>query len=338
MTRRTLFRDVRPFTEGSSVQQSGVVKVEHTEQVNGADRKEFGIVVGVDGSANSRHALEWAISRSSHFGEVQPVTTWRYPWWMVPDPIPGGPLPLAADELQRQAETRVADLAGSVASRCCRKPIVCQAPAGPTLVTLGTQANLIVVGTRGRGVAADTLLGSVSSYVAAHATVPVAIVPIEAPIANRPSRVVVGVDGSPNSIAALAWAVRTTADEVPIEAVHAWSYTLAALPPSGDISPDVFELQARQLLDTSVVEATLAAGGTRHEIIHRLEYGDPRQVLDNLTVDPAAILVVGSRGHRGIAHLLLGSTTTGLIHRPSVTTVIVPAQSAEADRHSRVVA
>ncbi|MGI9594578.1 MAG: universal stress protein, partial [Acidimicrobiales bacterium] len=48
-----------------------------------------GIVVGVDGSPGSDHALRWAMAHADRFGPVQPVTTWRYPWWMVPSQVPG---------------------------------------------------------------------------------------------------------------------------------------------------------------------------------------------------------------------------------------------------------
>jgi len=52
--------------------------------------------------------------------------------------------------------------------------------------------------------------------------------------------------------------------------------------------------------------------------------GDPRMVLRDMAAD-ADLLVVGARGHRGAAYLLLGSVTTSLSHHPTVPTVVVPS-------------
>lgn len=297
-----------------------------TEETTADQTDRDGIIVGVDGSPGSDHALRWAIANAERFGPVQPVATWRYPWWMVPDRLPGAPKPPPSQQFQEETMARVDGMLDSVGWEHCRKPIVSESAAGPALVTLGLKANLIVVGTRGRGATADALLGSVSTHVASHGTVPVVIVPEQAPIEDAPGRVVVGVDGSSNSIAALTWAIETTPDDVTLEAVHAWSYTVTSLPESGHMPTDIFELQARQTLDHSVVEATLAAGGTRHEIVHRLEYGDPRKVLRDLSED-AGLLVLGARGQQGIVNLLLGSTTAGLTHQPPTTTVVVPSMT-----------
>jgi len=233
-------------------------------------------------------------------------------------------MPPTRDTFQEEAEAAVDRVLDHVGRRHCRSPIVCESSAGPTLVAHGAQAGLIVVGTRGRGAVADNLLGSVSTHVAAHATAPVAIVPPTAPITDSPNRVVVGVDGSPNSIAALSWAIRTTPDDVSLEAAHVWSQSTEALPVGQRSEPDPAELQARQTLDRTVVEAILAAGGTRREITHRLEYGDPRMVLRELAKD-ADLLVLGARGQHGLAGLLLGSTTSALAHRPPTAIVVVPA-------------
>ncbi len=109
-------------------------------------------------------------------------------------------------------------------------PIVCRADAGPALVEIGNGADLIVVGTRGRSGLKDTMLGSVSSYVVANATVPVAVIPVGASVDETARRVVVGVDGSVNSLRALSWAVRHTPPETTIEAVHCWVYPVDAMP------------------------------------------------------------------------------------------------------------
>ena len=288
----------------------------------GSDGRD-GMVVGVDGSAESVQALRWAHAHVGRFGPIRPVFAWQYAWWMTPSPFPGAPLPPPEKLLQQEAEARLEETLHGAGVHDHAKSIVRHAKPGPTLVANGFDARLIVVGTRGRGAVADAMLGSVSCHVVSHATVPVAVVPEPVDIVEPPRRVVVGVDGSENSKAALVWAIQNTPDDVPIEAVHVWHYALTALPEEGPIQTDVFETAAQQVLDRMVVEATLEAGGTRQEIVHRLEFGDPRSVLREVS-EGSDLLVVGAQGHHGVSHLLLGSVATGLVHTPKITTVIVP--------------
>ncbi len=283
-------------------------------------------MVGVDGSAGSRQALRWAMAQVDRFGPVRPVTTWRYPWWLVPHPFPPPGIAPPGVEFQTLTEGQVQTELDTMGVRGHAEPVVVRGHAGPTLVETGADANLIAVGTRGHGAAFDTLLGSVSSHVVSHATVPVAVIPPTVDVDHRAKRVVVGIDGSPGSVAALAWAIRWTPDDVALEAVHVWYDSFGTLPPENSV--ELLEVEARQLLDRAVVEATLAAGGTRHTIVHRLERGDARNVLgSDLASDGesvADLLVVGAQGHRGVAWLLLGSTTTALVHRPLAATIVVP--------------
>ena len=65
--------------------------VPETEEVpvpNLPPRTEADVLVGVDGSPGSLRALRWALERADHFGTVQPLTTWHYPWWAYTAPIP----------------------------------------------------------------------------------------------------------------------------------------------------------------------------------------------------------------------------------------------------------
>ncbi len=289
--------------------------------------EHWGIVVGVDGSPGSRQALRWAVANVDRFGPVRPVTTWRYPWWLVPHPFPPPGIAPPGTEFQSLTEGQVERELATMGVADHAAPVVVRGHAGPALVEAGADANLIVVGTRGHGAALDTLLGSVSNHVVSRASVPVAVIPPTADVEHRATRVVVGVDGSPGSVAALAWAIRSTPDDVAIEAVHVWYDSFGTLPPEDSV--ELLEVEARQRLDRAVVEATLAAGGTRHAIVHRLERGDARTVLRTDLAGEgesvADLLVVGAQGHRGVAWLLLGSTTTGLVHQPLAATVVVPA-------------
>ncbi|MGF1598016.1 MAG: universal stress protein [Acidimicrobiales bacterium] len=282
-----------------------------------------GIVVGIDGSDGSAHALAWAAARTETFGPVRPVAAWRYPAWAMSDPMLGAPPAMAPDDFAAAASQRADELVATLGDIPHEAAVVTRAAAGPALVDVGKDAELIVVGTRGRGAVIDGLLGSVSSHVVAHATVPVAVVPAKAPIEDTQRRVVVGIDGSENSVHAMAWAIRTAAEDVTIEAVMGWSQQVIAVPEPYVIPYDESEQQARANVERVLTEARALAGRPEREVVTLLEYGDPRTILRDRAA-AADLLVLGARGHRGVAHLLLGSVTTGLVHQPNVTTVVVP--------------
>lgn len=284
------------------------------------------MVVGVDGSTGSMKALRWALERSDRFGPVQLVAAWHYPWWGYAMPISP-----PADQFRQLAVHAAEDALFLADDGQLPQPIICRADAGPTLVDIGAGTNLIVVGTRGRSGLKDTMLGSVSSYVVANAAVPVAVIPVGASVDETAQRVVVGVDGSANSLRALSWAVKHTPPETTIEAVHCWIYPVDAMPDLAVIPRGVYEDQARFVLDEAVDAVTRAVGSRAHRIERRLEYGDARAVLAHRS-EAADLLILGARGRGGLSHLLLGSVTSALVHRPAVATVVIPTREPQPER------
>ncbi len=287
-------------------------------------RTGSGLLVGLDGSAGSRHALHWAVGRTVQFGPIQPLITWQYPWWAYT-----GPVPLAENEFEQQARRDVEAALQQIQPDRYLPPIVCRGRPGQTIVETGADHALTVVGTRGRSGMEDALLGSVSSYVVAHAESPVAVIPPSTPVDGPQRRFVVGVDGSANAVAAMEWALTNASPEATIEAVHSWVYPASAMPDLAVMSYDDYELAAKRVLDDTVaaaVDAVEAAdpGRARAEIVTRLEYGDPRTVLHESETD-CDLLILGRRGRGGLAHLLLGSVTTALVHQPATAVVVVPA-------------
>src|SRR5581483_10143075 len=99
-------------------------------------------------------------------------------------------------------------------------------PVVPTLVDLSKEAQMVVVGSRGRGPLARSLLGSVSSSLIRHAHCPVAVIHDEDPLMPHPAQapVLVGVDGSPVSELATAIAFQEASWRgVELMALHVWS-------------------------------------------------------------------------------------------------------------------
>lgn len=134
----------------------------------------FRILVGVDGSAPSRLALEWAVDEARlRSGEVHAVTAWQFPQVTAGmEGLIGDPevFPDAARRLQEEALKRVDG--GEV-------PVtgdVVQGGAAAVLLNAAGNADLVVVGSRGLGGFAGLLLGSVSAHLVHHSPSPVLVV------------------------------------------------------------------------------------------------------------------------------------------------------------------
>lgn len=281
-----------------------------------------GMVVGVDGSGPSIHALQWAVRRTDRFGPIQPVIAWHYPWWSFI-----GPAVPQADPFEVAARAEVDQALSSIRSlqpSDIAEPIVVRARAASTLIDIGTSAGLIVVGTRGRSGLTDGFIGSVASGVAARSPVPVAVVPPSAPLDDHHRRVVVGIDGSPNSIRALQWAAANVPVTSVIEAVHVWAPEpkLPGVPYAQHEA--LHKARARLLLDESLSQVA-QAGPIEPPVRTHLVQGDPRSVLREWSAT-CDLLVLGARGRGAVAHLLVGSVTTALVQRQRATTVVIPAE------------
>ena len=134
------------------------------------------VVVGVDGSEQSKRALQWAGDEASkHGAELLIVSTWATPL--------GGRLAAPPEEVSNQlAQDTEAMLRRTLSETLGDSP---QVPVNATvtrgypaqvLVELSDNADLLVVGSRGRGGFAGLLLGSVSQHVATNARCTVVVV------------------------------------------------------------------------------------------------------------------------------------------------------------------
>ena len=145
------------------------------------------IVVGVDGSRGGQEALRWALAEARLRGAtLRVVKAWIVPYveaipepWVLGINPPGPPIVQVHEGFRQEAEkilessAREAVEAGDVEVEV---ELVEGRPANK-LLEAARDADLLVVGTRGRGGFAGLLLGSVSQQCAHHAPCPLVIVP-----------------------------------------------------------------------------------------------------------------------------------------------------------------
>lgn len=143
---------------------------------------------------------------------------------------------------------------------------------------------------------------------------------------SRGTRIVVGVDGSWCSLAALRWAAAEgSLRHVPVHVVLAWQLS-GVMGMSPMLLPPGYDLQTegRQTLDGILAEHTGAPADrpAGSPITSEVVNSDPATALLGAASD-AALLVVGSRGHGGFTDLVIGSVSQHcLIHAPCPVVVI----------------
>ena len=283
------------------------------------------IVVGVDGSGESRNALSWALAEARlRAAPLRVVNAWRPPDAYVFD-VPAEVM-RELEEALRSVGERVLEvalaavLAGQEAGAEIERRIVPEPPAEALLGAAG-DAELLVVGSRGHGGFVGLLLGSVSQQVAHHAPCPVAIVRKRA--RENHGAILVGVDGSEESRQALRWADQEARLRgAPLVAVHAWAPALNVGPGlvPMPVPVEVPKADVEAFLDGLLVEVL---GEERAAALERRTVQTPAALGLVEAASPGDLLVVGSRGHGGFAGLLLGSVSQQVAHHAPCPVVIV---------------
>ena len=283
------------------------------------------ILVGVDGSPESLHAVKWAAGAAVvEGGELKIVaayttTTSDYAPGLV---IPQDVIDAVRDEVSGYVQD-AAEAARAVSSGLQISGSIVEGDAARVMLELGEHAEIIVLGSRGLGGLKGLLLGSVSTNVAAHAKGRVVIVPPESQFANGP--VVVGIDDSKVSDPAVAEAYRQ-ADlrKVPLVAVHTWTPLDAdALHGFGLDEEEIAEMSEQAV--GAVAERMAGYGADYPDVeVRRVVIPDePSKAILDAAGEGASMIVMGSRGRGGFTGLLLGSRSQKVLHHAKVPVMIV---------------
>ncbi|WP_431710885.1 universal stress protein [Glutamicibacter uratoxydans] len=289
-----------------------------------------GIVVGVDGSQQSRCALKWAEKEARRRSvALNVVSAYTIPVFAASsmdagystlddDLIRGG-----AEDIVRQAREELGDTDVTV-----RTYIESGDPAG-VLLDLSNDAELVVVGTRGRGGFVGRMLGSVSSALPAHAKCPTVVVPLrmakeqDGQTEQVRDAIVVGVDGSDRARAAvLAAADAAMARNIKLRivcAVAPVSAALAWMPATVDQEAVLEDVRHQMQIGVRWLKSHYPELELETDVIS----GPPVEVLIGES-ERAVLTVTGSRGRGGFTGMLLGSTSQGVLHHSKGPVMVVP--------------
>jgi nucleotide-binding universal stress UspA family protein len=136
----------------------------------------YRIVVGVDGSPHSEAALRWALEDAeARQGEVTAIFAWQVPFLSIPGAYD-------REELEATYKKYIVEIVSAVAPSPPVPPatVVAEGDPAEALIVASDNAELLVLGTRGRSPFAGLVLGSVSQRCAAAARCPVVLIKVPA--------------------------------------------------------------------------------------------------------------------------------------------------------------
>ncbi|TDL09943.1 universal stress protein [Mycolicibacterium obuense] len=287
-----------------------------------SSNREFGILVAVDGSPESHAALRFAAQEATlrrrpvtvmHVVSpivvtwpIEPVVTDFYQWQEDN----------AADVLRRSQETlhSLGETELDVRIEVRHDGIVTE------LSNASREADMMVVGSRGLGPVGGVALGSVSRTMLHHAECPVVVVKEGAVRGtDRKLPVLLGIDGSPASEAATAFAFEEASRRgVDLIALHAWS-DVAVFPIVG-MSWHQREDEGHEILGERLAGWQESYPDVR--VVRRIVCDKAaRWLIDE--AKQAQLVVVGSRGRGGIPAMLLGSVSAAVAECATTPVVVV---------------
>ncbi|BCJ75489.1 universal stress protein [Catellatospora sp. IY07-71] len=288
------------------------------------------VVVGVDGSDSSLAAVRFA-TREAAWRQLPLRIVHAFIWPLMH--VKMGPSEAGPQEggLRHDAERTLATAAAVAReadpSVSVLTDLVTGAPS-PVLLRAARDAELLVIGDRGLGGFTGLLVGSVAVQCTAHGRTPVLVVRGERRDAGP---VVVGVDGSPDSVRTIEAAFEEAAmRDTEVLAVHSWSR--AGGHAHGEHHDHKHDAATVALEEGHLLEDALA--GVRKDypdvkVREHLLRGRPAKVLVELSKQ-AQLVVVGAHGRGGFTGLLLGSVSHQVLHHADSPVLVIPRTEGRA--------
>ena len=287
------------------------------------------VKVGYSGSDTSTEAVAWAATEAEVRGVTLQIVT------CVDMPVVSGEAALgwnsgAAYEAIRESSMATSEaMAAKIRAEHPELTVTAEVipgPAASALLTDVAPTDLIVVGASGHDGAAAFWLGTTPRQIVHNTPCPVAVIR-GAATRGAPDRIVVGVDGSASSDAAVEWAANEAdRHKVGLHLVHGWSYPYAPVDARATQARDLTQVDADCTLNRSVELARERCGA---EVTGQLvETSAVTALLE--AVQDGDLLVLGSHGRGGMRARLLGSTVNNVLDAAAVPVVVVrrPAEPA----------
>jgi nucleotide-binding universal stress UspA family protein len=289
------------------------------------------VVVGYDGSPQADLAVSWAAAEAALRGRGLTIVHAILPSVAAGSLGAGrAPSPELIGQLETNAHDQLEALATTLRPLDVLTSVTIGGPSG-VLLEASETADVVVVGSRGRGGFASLILGSVAAQVAAHAACPV--VTIRKAPADDAREIVVGIDATPGSEAALAFAFdEASRHGWTLIAVHAWdipAYDLLVVP-NGPVPVGLADVADEEVRMSAEVLAGFRDSYPDVEVQEHLVKGPPVSSILTASTNPAMI-VVGTRGHGPTVGALLGSISNGVLHKATVPVAVVPRPAAVPD-------
>lgn len=284
--------------------------------------KPYGIIAGVDGSPASDAAVSWAAHDAAIRGLPLTLVHVQNPadsTWSQAPILEESPEEQKGEgrSLLANASTIARDAIADTAQIHINGELLSSATV-PTLVEQSKDAELIVVGSSGRGALSRSFLGSVSSGLIRHAHCPVALIRDVDPQMPHPAQatVLVGIDGPTSDLATAIAFEEASLRNADLVTLHAWNDIDMSAIPDYDWSP--ITAKADHLLSEA-----LKGWQERYPDVpvhKQLVCGRAARALVDAS-ESAQLVVVGSHGSGPLSGMLLGSVSNAVVqavHRPVI--------------------